>query len=101
MNLLINVVQAIEGKGEVRIRSEHIAEQIRITIEDTGRGMTPDQLAQVFDLIITRKEGRVGAGPGLAITRQIVQEHSGDIKLESEAGVGTKVILSLPISRTS
>lgn len=101
MNLLLNAVQAIEGPGEVRIRSEQLADQIWITIEDTGRGMTQEQLAQVFDPIITRKEGRVGAGLGLAITCQIVREHGGTIKLESKAGVGTKVILSLPLGRPS
>lgn len=101
MNVLMNAVQAIEGPGEVWIRSEQLADQIKITIEDTGRGMRQDQLAHVFEPIITQKEGRMGVGLGLAITRQFVQEHSGTIKLESEAGVGTKVILSLPLGRVS
>lgn len=96
MNLLLNAVQATDGEGEVRIKSEHRADQLRITIEDTGRGMDADQLARVFDPGFTTKKGRIGAGLGLAITRQIVQEHDGEIQIESQPGVGTSVTLFLP-----
>ena len=96
MNLLLNAVQAIDGEGEVRIKSEQRADQLRITIEDTGRGMDADQLARVFDPGFTTKEGRIRAGLGLAITRQIVQEHDGEIQIESQSGVGTSVTLFLP-----
>ena len=97
MNILSNALQAIEGEGEVRVRTEQQAGQLIVTIEDSGRGMAPDQFAQVFEPGFSRKEGRVGAGLGLAITRQIVQEHQGEIRIESEVGTGTRVILSLPV----
>lgn len=97
MNVLLNAIQAIDGEGEVRIRSDKQAEQLRITIEDTGRGMGQDQLAKIFDPVITRKEGRMGAGLGLAMTRQIIQEHHGDIQIESKPLAGTKVTLRLPL----
>ncbi|MEE8178226.1 MAG: HAMP domain-containing sensor histidine kinase, partial [Acidobacteriota bacterium] len=97
MNLLLNAIQAIEGDGEVKICSECRGKELRITIEDDGKGMTPEQLSHVFDPGFTGKGGRIGAGLGLAITRQIVEEHHGDIRIESEPGAGTKVILSLPL----
>ncbi len=97
MNLLLNAIQAIEGEGEVKICSECRGKELRITIEDDGKGMTPEQLSHVFDLGFTGKGGRIGAGLGLAITRQIVEEHHGEIRIESEPGAGTKVILSLPL----
>ncbi len=97
MNLLLNAIQAIEGDGEVKICSECRGKELRISIEDNGKGMTPEQLSHVFDPGFTRKEGRIGAGLGLAITRQIVEEHHGEIRIESEPGAGTKVILFLPL----
>ena len=97
MNLLLNAIQAIEGDGEVKICSECRGKELRITIEDDGKGMTPEQLSHVFDPGFTGKGGRIGAGLGLAITRQIVEEHNGEIRIESEPGAGTKVILSLPL----
>ena len=97
MNLVLNSVQAIEGEGEIKISSECLGKGLRITIEDNGKGMTSEQLSHAFDPGFTRKEGRVGAGLGLAIARQIVEEHHGEIRIESEPGAGTKVILSLPL----
>ena len=97
MNLLLNAIQAIEGEGEVKICSDCRGKELRITIEDDGKGMTPEQLSHVFDPGFTGKGGRIGAGLGLAITRQIVEEHHGEIRIESEPGAGTKVILSLPL----
>ena len=48
MNLLLNAIQSIDGKGEVQIRSEQLPGQVNVLIQDTGRGMTPDQLNRIL-----------------------------------------------------
>jgi len=98
MNVLLNAAQSIDGNGEIRIRSEQREEKIIVTIQDTGRGMTPEQLANLFDPGFTQKEQRIGAGLGLIITGQIVRENGGDIQIRSTPGVGTSVTISFPVA---
>jgi two-component system NtrC family sensor kinase len=97
MNLLLNAVQSIDGKGEIQIRSEQLPGQVDITIQDTGRGMTPEQLTRVFDAGFTRKGDRVGAGLGLLVTAQIIRETGGDLQIRSKPGEGTTVTVSFRI----
>jgi signal transduction histidine kinase len=96
MNLLVNAIQSLDGKGQVRVRSEQLTDRARITIQDTGKGMTKEQLAGAFDTGFARQAGRVTARLGLVITAQIVREHGGDIQLESSLGTGTTVTVLLP-----
>ncbi len=64
---------------------------------DTGTGIDPAKLAQVFDPFFTTKEA--GTGLGLSIVRKIVDQHRGEIRIESESGVGTRVTVTLPRGR--
>ncbi len=66
-------------------------------IEDTGVGIDPASLAQVFDPFFTTKEA--GTGLGLSIVRKIVEQHRGEVRIESEQGVGTRVTVVLPRGR--
>ncbi len=65
-------------------------------ISDTGSGIPPQQLEHLFEPTFSRKGSRIKAGLGLFAAYNIVKKHQGDIRVESELGRGTKVILELP-----
>jgi signal transduction histidine kinase len=71
---------------------------VRLGVEDDGRGIPAEQRAQVFDPFFTTKKRGQGTGLGLTITAQIVRNHGGTIELESEPGRGTKVTLLWPVA---
>ncbi|BAL80927.1 ATP-binding protein [Caldisericum exile] len=95
LNLVINAIQAID-KEEGIIEIECISEgkNIKIIVQDNGSGMTEDTLKNIFVPFYTTKEH--GTGLGLAIVHRIVEEHGGEIFVESKLGVGTKFIIVLP-----
>ncbi|QSO48581.1 ATP-binding protein [Alicyclobacillus mengziensis] len=96
MNVLQNALQACNAKGEVTVRTRCKSISAVILVQDTGAGLTREQLARVFQPFYTTKDS--GTGLGLAICRQIMQEHGGSIQIASEVGVGTTVTLQLPVS---
>ena len=96
MHLLTNAVQSIDGAGVVEIRSDQTEGGVRFTIRDSGRGMTAEQLAKAFDPGFARRRERMKASLGLVITGQIIRDHHGEIRLESEVGVGTTATVTLP-----
>lgn len=100
MNVLMNASQAIEGEGEISIKTFRDDALACIRIVDTGRGIPTGRLERIFDPGFSRKEGRVGLGLGLATSHSIVREHGGDMAIESEPGGGTTVTISLPFERT-
>jgi two-component system sensor histidine kinase HydH len=69
--------------------------EVEIRISDTGDGIAPELLPQVFYPYFTTKQG--GTGIGLAISQKIIADHGGTIELESEPGKGTTVIVLLPV----
>ena len=68
---------------------------LAVVIEDTGCGMSPDVRNRVFSPFFTTKEN--GTGLGLPVTRKIIEDHGGTLELESQASVGTRFTLRLPI----
>ena len=101
MNMLVNASQAIEGEGEIRIRTWEEDDTVRIAISDNGKGIPPEFQAKVFDPGFTTKKAGLGTGLGLSICLKIVQDHGGRIELESEAGRGTTFTIVLPIIETA
>jgi signal transduction histidine kinase len=103
-NLIENAVQAVEGAAEGKPRRIIIAtqagEDVEIAVTDTGPGIPPEVLPQIFEPLFSTRS--FGAGLGLAIVSQIVAQHGGTIAAESAAGEGTTVRLRLPraIART-
>jgi signal transduction histidine kinase len=87
----------IDDKGEVTILTNLVKEEIQISITDNGHGISRENLKKVFDPFFTTKDPGKGTGLGLSITYNIIQEHNGTIEIESQVGVGTKVIMKLPI----
>ena len=96
-NVLLNAVESIEGKGEIRIQTRMEGDFAAIAIEDTGVGIPPDVKERIFDPGITTKSRGVGTGLGLAICYQIIEEHKGKIEVESEVGEGSTFTLFLPL----
>ena len=96
MNILVNAAQAIEEKGQITIRTSTAEGKVWVAISDTGSGIAPENLTKIFDPFFTTKDVGKGTGLGMNIAYNIVKEHGGDIKVESELGKGTCFTLSLP-----
>jgi len=98
MNLLINASHAIEVKGTVFIRTGQQDEDwVWVEIEDTGKGITPENLLHIFEPFFTTKEVGKGTGLGLSLAYGIIEKHHGRIEVESELGVGTCFRIWLPV----
>ena len=99
-NLIGNAVDSLAGRqgGMVTVSTEGPAgsnpDRVRITVTDTGPGMTREQLDRAFDDFYTTKAG--GTGLGLSIVRRLVMDLDGVLRIETEPGAGTRVILELP-----
>jgi signal transduction histidine kinase len=95
-NLLHNALQASPRGGEVRIVVQYQEDAVQIAVEDEGGGIPKEQLDRVFKPFFTTKNQ--GTGLGLPITKRIVEEHNGDIRVKSRLGGGTRVLLSFPVA---
>ena len=98
MNVIINAIQAIPKKGEIKIKTEKalLKEEpaIKLIIEDSGVGIPEKDLNQIFDPFFSTKEK--GSGLGLSIAYKLIEAHQGEIKVESKEGEGTKFVIFLP-----
>lgn len=94
MNVLVNAVQSIEERGEIRIGAEADENVVHLTVQDTGCGMDDDQIKQIFSPFYTTKEK--GTGLGMAVSQKIVEGHGGVVSAHSEPGGGTRIAIQLP-----
>lgn len=99
INLISNARQAMEGGKKPLLKVGAALENGRVLIrfEDNGCGIPTADLDKIFDPFFTTKTGGHGTGLGLSISYGIIQEHNGDIKVESKAGTGTVFTVSLPV----
>ncbi len=103
MNIFSNSVQAIEGSGKIWISTQTLKNQkvkeakIKISIQDSGRGIPAPILEKIFDPFFTTKDVGQGTGLGLSISYGIIQNHGGEIQVRSEVNVGTEFIIILPV----
>jgi len=97
LNLVMNGLEAMKEGGALGVRVGYEGDQARLEVEDTGAGIERSALAQVFDPFFTTKEG--GTGLGLSIVRKIVEQHQGEVRIESERGKGTRATVLLPRGR--
>jgi CheY-like chemotaxis protein len=101
VNLLVNAAQAIPegqpGQHSVRVRSEEVGSRVRVTVSDTGHGMSAEVTKHIFEPFFTTKAPGVGTGLGLSIVHGIVAGHGGSIRVESAPGRGSEFVLELPI----
>jgi len=96
LNLLLNASQAIADGGSIRISTEFLDPNIVVRIEDDGCGIEPRVLERIFDPFFSTKKVGEGMGLGLSLSYQMVKNHGGDIRVESEPGRGTCFWISLP-----
>ncbi|HEV2913377.1 MAG TPA: ATP-binding protein [Pyrinomonadaceae bacterium] len=99
-NLLINGLQAIDGAGgrlSIKLSAEEMGRVARIEITDTGHGIAPENISQVFEPYFSTKE--TGTGLGLAIVKKAIDEHGGSISVTSKQASGTTFTITLPTER--
>lgn len=94
LNLALNAIEAMPAGGEVRVRVGRTPEGMAIEVSDDGPGMAPAELERIFSAFYTTKAE--GTGLGLAVARDIVQAHRGDLSVRSEPGRGTTFQVCLP-----
>ncbi len=99
MNILVNAIQAIEDRGTIKIRTEKEKNNLDISILDTGKGIPQEVISTVFEPFFTTRGVGGGTGLGLSISYEIIQNHHGDIDIESEPGKGTIVQIKLPVKQ--
>jgi signal transduction histidine kinase len=99
-NLIGNALRHTPEGGQVTVQALHDAQGVRVTIEDTGEGISNEDAPHVFDRFYrgekSRNRATGGAGLGLAIARGIVEAHGGQIGLESAPGKGARFFFTLP-----
>lgn len=96
LNLLVNAVQAMPSGGDLRISAQREGGTIRVEVQDTGAGIAPEDLDQVFLPFFTTKDVGEGTGLGLSVAHGIVTAHDGSLTVTSEPGSGTRFRVELP-----
>ncbi|HEY2800575.1 MAG TPA: hybrid sensor histidine kinase/response regulator [Chthoniobacterales bacterium] len=97
-NVIINAIQAsTEKMGTVMIQCIRKDFYVDVRVTDTGSGIRPEQVAKIFDPYFTTKQSKSGTGLGLYITKKVVEDHSGSIKVDSTPDIGTTITIRLPL----
>lgn len=99
INLIVNAIHAMPDGGDLTLRADDMEQEgksgVLITVQDSGKGMSPDVLGRVFDPFFTTKQGE-GSGLGLSISRKIIRRYGGTMQADSVEGEGTRFTLWLP-----
>jgi two-component system nitrogen regulation sensor histidine kinase NtrY len=97
INLFDNAIEAMDGKGEIRVSVDYDVslQTARIKVSDTGRGIPPEHKSRMFEPYFSTKKH--GTGLGLSIVNTIVTDHNGFIRVRDNSPVGTVFIIELPV----
>jgi signal transduction histidine kinase len=103
LNLFLNAKDAMPGGGRLNVATSN-GDLVSVRVSDTGSGIAPEHVQRIYDPFFTTKnapkEGQNrGTGLGLSVTYGIIQEHAGQIRVESRPGAGTTFALDFPLSR--
>lgn len=103
INLFTNASDAMPNGGVITITAArsldiHAGKTVRLVITDTGRGISKEDAPKVFDPFYTTRKTSGGTGLGLSVVKGIIEKHKGTIRMESEPGKGTSIIIELPYS---
>jgi two-component system, NtrC family, sensor kinase len=100
LNVVTNALDAVEDRSgatvSIRVACDTESELIRIAVSDNGEGMTPETITEIFNLFVSTKGAR-GTGLGLTVSRKILREHGGDIRVSSQPGEGSTFVLEFPV----
>ena len=96
-NLCLNAVQAMPDGGELRVATAVVSEWLEVRIADTGEGIARENLPHVFEPFFSTKSN--GSGLGLALVHRVMQDHGGDVHVDSAAGAGSVFTLRFPPTR--
>ena len=96
INLIKNATDAMPQGGQLWVSARTNEGHIQVRIKDSGPGIPPEVMRELFTPFFTTKPK--GTGLGLAISRQIIQEHHGSLRVESEPGQGAECIIDLPVA---
>src|SRR5438309_4278527 len=94
-NIITNALQAMPDGGRLSINVLRGQKTVQIKVTDSGEGITPDVAAKIFNPLFTTRAK--GTGLGLPIAKRLVEAHEGNIKLTSEPGKGTSIMIELPL----
>lgn len=95
VNIIKNSIESITDDGIIELAVEIVNKKIEVLVKDNGIGMTKEELERITEMFYTTKKD--GTGLGVALSKEIMLAHNGNIKYESEKGVGTICIMTLPI----
>lgn len=98
MNILYNATQAITGEGTITVSTRREDDWAIVEIADSGPGIPPETIGRIFDPFFTTKKVGEGTGLGLSISYGIVQDHGGQIDVNSTVGTGTTFTIRIPIA---
>ena len=98
MNILVNAIHAIKDKGQIIISTQLEGKNVLLKIKDSGEGISKERLSKIFDPFYTTKEIGKGTGLGLSIVYDIVKQHNGNIRVNSEPGAGSEFLIRLPLN---
>jgi signal transduction histidine kinase len=105
LNLLSNAIKFSEIGATVTVRAEMLADDVQLSVRDTGMGIPADEHPKLFTRFFRTAEARrraiQGTGLGLAVVREIVERHRGAVGVQSALGQGTTMTVSLPAPRRS
>ena len=96
ISILQNCVDVGNAETRITVRSERTRSGARVTVEDNGPGLSEQERRQIFDPFYTTRRRKGGRGLGLSIAHTIVTQHDGEISVDSEPGLGTRVTIDLP-----
>jgi two-component system NtrC family sensor kinase len=96
-NLILNAIQAMPKGGKLTLRTSFDNDQFKIEVQDTGYGISAENMRKIFTPFFTTKREVKGVGLGLAISYGIVQRHKGRIEVQSKEGEGTTFSIYLPL----
>jgi signal transduction histidine kinase len=96
LNLVLNAVEAMPSGGDLVITSSLVANRVELSIEDSGVGIAPEHLSQIFEPFVTFRVSGSGTGLGLYLTKNIIEMHLGSIAVQSEPSHGARFIITLP-----
>ena len=97
VNILMNALDSLDNQRKISISTRFKDNQVLANIEDTGRGITADNLEKIFEPFFSTKPEVEGTGLGLYVSYMIIKKHNGEIQVESEIGKGSTFTISLPI----